>query len=424
MDQSLALRRGNDGPVELPLEDWQAYVDTGPAHELLCVDPDPGVVELASLRKDWPKGLVAVAVEAARARMRAMDKFHPELADRIIADEEGVMVASSALAASHKAARFVQAGAATALDLCCGIGAVAYELGRAGLAVTGVDRSPVRAWMAWMNAHCEQLVADVEDQAVLERVRGAFVHLDPSRRTGSKRTHAYEDYQPGPETIERIIDAAAGACVKLGPGVDFPRLPTPPGSFVELLGEFGRLTQALLWTGTLAANQGVEPGHRVATRLPGGERFAAEPGPLIDLGAWYDSSGPERPVLEHLYEADPALERGSLLGAFAESHGLRPIHPAVGVLTGEKIIASPWLTRFGVLEAMPWRRKAVKARLRELGAGIVAVKTRAKLVDPDALQKDLRGPGDEELTLFVLRLGDTPTAIITRRATDEPSVGP
>lgn len=408
----------NDRAVELPLEDWRAYVDTGPAHELVCVDPDPGVVELAALRKHWPQGLVAVAVEASRARKRALDKFDSELAGRIIADEEGVMVASSALAASHKAAKFVEAGVTEALDLCCGIGADAYELGRAGLAVTGVDRSPVRAWMAWMNAHCERLVADVEDQVVLDRVRGAFVHLDPSRRTSSKRTHKYEEYLPGPDTIERIVDLAAGACVKLGPGVDFSLLPSRPGSFVELLSESGRLTQALLWTGGLVAPQGVAPGHRVATLLPSGQRFVSEPGPLIDLDAWYDSSGPEQPVLAHVYEADPALERGSLLGAFATTHGLRPIHPAVGVLTGEDVVESPWLARFDVLDTMPWKRKAVKARLRELGAGIVTVKTRAKLVDPDALQKDLRGTGDEELTLFVLRLGEKPTAVITRRAID------
>lgn len=402
--------------MDLPLEDWRAFVDTGPAQELICVDPDPGVVELSALRKDWPQGLVAVAVEASRARTRGKDKLRPELVERLVADEEGVMVASSALAASHKAAKFVGAGATQALDLCCGIGADAYELGRAGLAVTGVDRSAVRAWMAWKNADCEQLVADVEDQGVLDRVQHAFVHLDPSRRTGMKRTHRYEDYLPGPDTIERILDLADGACVKLGPGVDFSLLPGPPGSFVELLSERGRLTQALLWSGTLSASQGVGPGHRVATMLTGGQQFVAQPGPLIELDDWYDSSGPEQPVLAHVYEADPALERGSLLGAFAKTHGLRPIHPAVGVLTGEDIVESPWLTRFDVLDAMPWKRRAVKARLRDLGAGIVTVKTRAKLIDPDALQKDLRGTGEDEYTLFVLRLGEKPTAIIARRA--------
>ncbi len=203
--------------------------------------------------------------------------------------------------------------------------------------------------------------------------------------------------------------------MKLGPGVHFDLLPSPSGSFVELLSEQGRLTQALLWSGELAAQPNVSEGQRAATMLPSGAQFCALPGPLIDADRWYDSDGPERPILGHVYEADPSLERAGLLGPFAYQQSLRPIHPAVGVLTSEEPIANPWLTRFRVIDAMPWRRKAVRARLRDLGAGLVTVKTRAKLVDPDALQKELRGTGDQPLTVFVLRLGEKASAIITTR---------
>ena len=400
----------------MPLEDWKAYAARGPAAELLAVPLQPTVADLAALRKDWPQGVVAVAVEAARSRNRGASKLAPELVERLFADEEGVMVASSSMAAVYKARRFAEAGADDVLDLCCGIGADAFELSRAGVGVTVVDHDPVRAWMASKNAQCGAIVDDVASPAMFERIAGSLVHLDPSRRVGSSRKHDYAAYRPGPEAIERIIEASAGACVKLGPGVDFSLLPSPPGSFIEFLSEQGRLTQALLWTGLLAGAQRVEDGCRVATLLPGGERFAAPPGPLIDADDWYESSGPEQPVLAYVYEADSALERGSMLGAFARSHNLRPIHPAVGVLTGEHVVESPWLARFEVIEAMPWRAKPVKKRLRELDAGIVTVKTRAKLVDPDVVQKDLRGKGDEPLTVFVLRLGEKPLAIITRRA--------
>lgn len=412
----MALPAGNDGPVSFPLEDWQAYAATGPAPELLSVPLQPTVADLSWLRKDWSQGVVAVAVEAARSRNRAASKLSPELVERLIADEQGVMVASSSVAASYKASCFARAGAQDVLDLCCGIGADAFEFARAGLAVTVVDRDPVRAWMGSHNAQCGAIADDVSSPAMLERISGSLVHMDPSRRDDRKRRHDYASYQPGPEAIARIIDAAAGACVKLGPGVDFSLLPTPEGSFLELLSEQGRLTQALLWTGSLANARGIEAGHRVATLLPSGERYSAEPGPLIDLEDWQDSSGSERPVLQYVYEADAALERGSLLGAFAREHGLRPIHPAVGVLTGGEVVDSPWLTRFDVLEAMPWRSKAVKKKLRELDAGIVAVKTRAKAVEPDALQKDLRGKGDRELVVFVLKLGTKAMAIICQRS--------
>ena len=376
----------------------------------------PTVADLAALRKDYSQGVVAVAVEAARSRNRGASKLAPDLVERLIADEQGVMVASSSLTASYKAAYFARAGAHQVLDLCCGIGADAFELTRLGLAVTVVDRDPVRAWMASHNVRCEAITDDVASPAMLERIAGLLVHLDPSRRDDRKRRHDYASYQPGPEAIERITGAAAGACVKLGPGVDFSLLPASEDSCLELLSEQGRLTQALLWTGLLAKPRGIEPGHRVATLLPSGEHYSAPPGPLIDLEDWYDSSGPRRPVLQCVYEADASLERGGLLGAFAREHGLRPIHPAVGVLTGEDVVESPWLTRFEVLDAMPWRSKVVKRRLRELDAGIVAVKTRAKTVEPDALQKDLRGKGDRALVVFILKLGTKATAIICERS--------
>lgn len=401
--------------MSFSLQDWQAYASSGPAPELLAVPLQPTVADLAALRKTWPQGVVAVAVENARARNRAASKLSGDLVARLYADEQGVMVASSSLAAGHKASRFARADT-PAFDLCCGIGADAFEFGRAGVAVTTVDLDPVRAWMASANTGCASEVGDVGATEWLERVAGSLVHLDPSRRDTSKRRHDYEAYRPGPATIEAIIEAAAGACVKLGPGVDLSLLPSPEGAHLEFVSEHGRLTQALLWTGSLAGVASLPDGHRRATLLPSGETFSAMPGPLIDAGDWYDTEGPTTPVLRYVYEADPALERPGLLGPFAAALGVRPIHPAVGLLTSDTKIDSPWLTPFEVLDTMPWRIKAVRSRLHELGAGIVAVKTRAKLVDPDALQKTLRGKGNEDLVVFILKLGAKATAIIAKRS--------
>ena len=424
----MAPPAGNDAALIGDLSDWKALACSGGAGtiapELLAVPLQPTVADLAALRARWPRGVVAVAVENARARHRARGKLPGDLVDNLLADEPGVMVASSALASAHKAARFAAAGARQVLDLCCGIGADAHALTRAGLMVTAVDHDPVRAWMASSNAACGALVRDVGSTESLERIAGQPVHLDPSRRDADTRRHDYDLYQPGPQTIAAIVAAASGACVKLGPGVDFSRLPTPEPSFLELLSERGRLTQALLWTGTLATIDPPPPGYRRATLLPDGHRFDALPGPLITPEDWDEGDGHERPVQTYLYEADPALERAHLLGAFARLNGLRPVHPAVGVLTGESIVESPWLTRFDVLDTMPWGRKPVKARLRELGAGVVTVKTRGQAVDPDPLQKALRGSGTRPITLFVLRLGDQARAILTLPAQHAPRPSP
>lgn len=419
---------GNDAALIGDLSDWKALACSGGAGTiapaLLAVPLEPTVADLAALRAHWPPGVVAVAVECARARYRARGKLPGELVDRLLADEQGVMVASSSMASAHKAARFAAAGGRHVYDLCSGLGADAHALARAGLTVTAIDHDPARAWMASNNAACEAIVRDVASPESLERIAGQLVHLDPSRRDGDKRRHDYDLYQPGPDAIAAIVAAAAGACVKLGPGVDFSRLPSPRASFLELLSERGRATQALLWTGTLATVAPPPPGHRRATILPEGHRFDALPGPLITPEDWDEGDGHERPVQTYLYEADPTLERAHLLGAFARLNGLRPVHPALGVLTGDSIVESPWLTRFDVIEAMPWGRKPVKARLRALGAGVVTVKTRGRAVDPDPLQKALRGSGTRPITLFVLRLGDQARAILTIPAQHAPRPSP
>ena len=91
------------------------------------------------------------------------------------------------------------------------------------------------------------------------------------------------------------------------------------------------------------------------------------------------------------------------------------LHPRVGLLTSDARIESPWLTGFEVIESMPWNESRVKAALDALGAGIVEVKTRGKVVNPDVVQMALRGVGDRTLTVFVLRFEKTVRAIIARR---------
>ena len=87
-----------------------------------------------------------------------------------------------------------------------------------------------------------------------------------------------------------------------------------------------------------------------------------------------------------------------------------------GLLTGHDACLSPWVRAFRVVESMPWNFKGVRARLRELDAGEVTVKTRGGLVEPDRLSRELRGRSGRPLVLFALRLGDAPIAIITEPA--------
>jgi hypothetical protein len=245
--------------------------------------------------------------------------------------------------------------------------------------------------------NCPAAVADV----TAANLAGRPFHLDPDRRTGKRRLLRFEGYQPGPAFIEHAIRQGVHGAIKLSPAVPLDAL--PPGE-VEIINRAGTLTQAVLWTGRLAG----EP-PRTATRLPDGISLSGHPRPI-----------PVAELGRYLLTVDPAVERAGLVGLLCEQLNLAALHPKLGLLTADQTVTSPWLTAFEHLESMPWRPKRVRQWLAAHDAGIVEVKTRGKAVDPEAAQKQLRGPGNTPYTVFVLRFDRKRTAFITRRCTDPP----
>ena len=396
----------NKSEVSYPgtLEHWQRLMDDAhaPLREAAAAIDARQPSEVQRLRRDWPVELVRVAIELAEARRRAAKKFGPEMAARLVCDVAGVEQASSLQVARYKAARFLARahGPERIIDLCCGIGGDAMELAKIA-PVLAVDKSDVRAWMAGVNASCGTLVADAE--AV--DVEGAAVHIDPSRRTGpGRRVWKYEDYQPGPAYLERLLRSGAEVCIKLGPGVELESLPFPNEVECEMISEDGNLVQALMWRGRVA----IAAGERRATMLREGEyieSFAGMPGEPVEYAA----------LGHYVYTIDPSIERAGLLGAFCINMGVGALHPKVGLLTDEKYIERPWLRAFEVQAFMPWRVDRVRRWLGAHGAGIVEVKTRGRVIDPDVVQRQLRGVGEEPYTVFVLRMGKTVSALVCRR---------
>jgi THUMP domain-containing protein len=344
------------------------------------------------LRRDNPPDVVSAAIELTLARINAKTKFGDQ-ATTLIADRQGVQMASTPEAAAHKAARFAQkAPNQPVLDLCSGIGADAMALRDASILVTAYDLDPVRAWMTTQNAGCPTIAVDVTQTDLPP----GFIHIDPQRRHHSeRRIPKLDDLQPSFDWIQSLIDQRPGVCVKLFPGVPFDAL--PPGE-IELFSQRGRLTQALLWTGLLATNE------RAATSLTAGETIAGSPGPA-----------PMGPVSEFIHAIDPAVERADLIGLLAQQFALTTPHPASGLLTGTSPIQSSLLTSFKLIAELPWAPKKVRRALRELDGGIIEVKTRGQIIDPDRIQRDMRGSGPEHLTLFVLRFGDRIRALIAKR---------
>lgn len=376
---------------------WAWAISDEAAPLRAVVTPGMGPGPLAKLRDRWTPEQIAVVSELVAARDKARAKF-PVVADRLAADRTGVEMASSARAAAHKAERFVEilGPHASVTDACCGIGGDAMSLVDAGLRVLAIDCDPVRAWMAAHNAGCPAETADIRTH----RLTTPGLHIDPARRTGQTRTRDADAFDPPLPDLLALLDAAEAGALKLHPGVAAETL--PPGE-LEIISESGRLTQAVLWTGRAAQHE------RSATLLAADgstHHLAGQPQRPFDtapVGAW-------------VHTFDPAVERADLVGMLLEQTGLALVHPGTGLLTSDDPSDSPWVRSFRVVESMPWNFKGVRARLRELDAGEVTVKTRGGLVEPDRLSRELRGKSGRPLVLFALRLGDQPVAVITEPA--------
>ncbi len=360
---------------------------------------DPADVSaVAALRKQYDRDAVAVALELGAARRKAIRKLG-ERGSTLAADLAGVEQASGGAVAAYKARRIAQvAGAQPVADLCCGIGGDSMALVDAGLEVHAVDRDPLRAWMTQHNTNsgADTVCADVEQL----NTGDAIIHIDPARRDESTRRRAWriDDYQPGPEVIARLIDHAQAAAVKLSPGIDTEALPRP--GELEFISDQGRLVQAVLWTGALAGDA------RRATLLKGDNTQVLSGEPLAP---------PTGVVQRHLYTFDAAVERAGLIGQLCEQAGVPAVHPRLGLLTSDRILDSPWLTGFELIERLPWRPRRVRQWLAANDGGIIEIKTRGKACDPDREQTNLRGDGATAYTVFVLRFDTKVEALICKR---------
>ena len=362
------------------------------AVESIELPPAQQAAGVSALRREWSRERVHAAMQLAIARRKASDRLTiPDL----IADPEGVEMATPADVARHKADRLVAtADGAPVLDLCTGIGGDAAMLPSAEL----VELDPIRAWMAEHNTGHRPGVCDAERADVGGRV----VHLDPARRAGGRRIPRYADLLPGPAIIERVARDSRAACIKLNPGIDGDML---PAGELEIISRRGTLNQAVLWTGACAQHA------RSATLIDATGTAHTLAGEVSDA--------PHAPLGPFIATVDPAAERAGLLGVLGDALGVGMPHARLGLFSADAVRTSPWLAWFEVLDVLEWRRDRVKRALAAYDAGVVEVKTRAQVVDPDIEQKALRGSGGSLLTVFVYRFDDgkqrSIKAIITRR---------
>jgi hypothetical protein len=72
--------------------------------------------------------------------------------------------------------------------------------------------------------------------------------------------------------------------------------------------------------------------------------------------------------------------------------------------------------RFAVIESMPLNVKALRAWLRDRDVGRVTIKKRGVTLDADALRRQLRLCGSEEMTLVLTRIKNQQVCLVVRAA--------
>lgn len=339
---------------------------------------------ITNLRKDYSADQARAAVEMARLRIKAVDKFGTD-ASAMFFTRDGLEQASDPLIRRYRAS---QIKVQSLIDACCGIGADSLSFVASGLMVTGIDLDAVRIEMARFNAAALGINATFQIGDVCSDLPDAdAVFFDPARRDEQgRRIYDVEHYLPPLHTIKawphpQII-------VKLSPGVDLAQLESYSGR-VEFISVNGELKEAVLWheldahglTATLLVNDQVYKWESTTTVVDK---------PLSEPRAW-------------LVEPDPALLRAGLVQDVAAHFGGSLLDETIAYFTTDHRPDSPWLRSWPILDWMPFNLKHLKVYLREHHVGHVTVKKRGTAVTPETLIPQLKLKGDESRTLILTR---------------------
>jgi len=350
-------------------------------------------------------GLVATVLTQAKLRSRAKTKFG-EFADRMFFTEDGLEQASRLQVSAIHAGRFRDAGIKAVADLGCGIGSESLALAAIDIDVVAVELDEVTAACAAYNlAPFENAQVENADVTEIDLNRFEAQFFDPARRElGTSREKANRKFDPSQfsPNFDWVLQQARlrPTGVKLGPG--HPHEAIPEDAEAQWVSDNGDLVELTLWFGSLA-RVGVA---RSALLLAEGKKHE-----LISSDS-NPAHAELREIGDFIFEPDNAVVRSHLIGVLAEELGLGLIAPEIAYLTGDQDLSSPWLRGFRVLENVAFDRKKLKARLHELGIGILEIKKRGSDVVPEILRKELALKGERAATLIVTRVGDSHRALI------------
>lgn len=357
---------------------------------------------LQSLRRRFPPGLAAAAVELVLLRDRAKAKWTD--ADKLFLTREALEQATGEAVANYRARRLARFP--TVLDLGCGLGADSIAIARAGPAVIGIDSDEIRATLArWNREACGVPGPVLHDDgltAILPAVDAVF--CDPARRLDGRRVISPEECRPAPSAVIARFPPGFPMAFKLAPGVprdDAARY----GGEVEFISLDGELKECVVWRGPLqSASWRATLLRSTAEEVTLTADGMPDPAPVGDAG-------------EFLYDPDPAVVRADLTGILARKTGLHALDHRVATLTGPAV-DTPFATRFRIIGTCDLDVKKVAARLRESRAGPVTIIKRGVDADAERLLNKWSGRGPVSITAFLTPVLGRPRVFLVQRNSD------
>jgi hypothetical protein len=382
--------------------DWLVSEDAAPCLAAARSEPKSFLAGTKSLRRQLGAVRAALVLEQAELRRRAANKF--SAADRMFFTARLLEQSTDEMIAAYKGRRYPSG--ALVIDFCCGIGGDLLALAQRGPTL-GVDRDPVAARLA--AANCRQLgryhaaVAIAAADVCCAETCNAW-HIDPDRRGDGRRTTRLDAFAPDLDFLRQLISRNEHGGVKTAPATVAPEDWNEAGE-LEWIGCRRECRQQVAWFGNLARH----PGRRTATVvLANGEAvsFSGHPEPHLTMAA---------SVGRFVFEPHSAVLAARLSDSVGAFYQLESVIRGLPYLTGDKLIHSPLLAAFEVLEVLSADDKRLRAAIRGRRIGALEVKVRGVDIDPRQLQRRLRAAGDEAATLILAGGAAKTLAILGRR---------
>ncbi|MGB7346014.1 MAG: class I SAM-dependent methyltransferase [Pirellulaceae bacterium] len=310
-------------------------------------------------------------------------------------------------------------------DLCCGIGGDAIHLSSDN-DVVAVDTDDTVCTMVNENLlqHTDLKPKVVQGDATEQLISADnWVHIDPDRRVGDKRSVNPDLYSPAWSEVTKILANLRGGIVKLAPAAtnaaidrdDVHRVCISLAGTVReqslLVGETCKLFHTKAATTHALTNASAVMVDR--------EGYPTYYCPSVSMAELSPIAFATKPV-GAMVDPDAAIRSAGLTESFADEFGLKTLGGPSGFLTGE--VDLDGMQGLAICERVIWQGSCDDRRLRkELRSRDCypwRVKTRGVSHDPNQLEKKLRDCGSQPCTLWIGRNGKRHYAALTTTAMD------